>query len=123
MNEEAIGILPSHHCIFERPLANRSLRGMAERETVKGSLCRPNARMSSRCTAHVSVLMRQADVSPANRTLYRNTMWKFPNQLYRPKSPSRSKPVMPSVREKTGRAELSTSRHTQFPMICVSVVS
>ncbi len=52
--------------------------------------------MSSLCKAHVTVLMRQADVSPAKSMLYRKTMWKLPSQLYRPKSPSRSNLVIPT---------------------------
>lgn len=112
-----------HHWIFDSPLAIRSLKGIADRVTGKGSRWSPKARMSSRCTAQVTVLMRQAEVSPAKSTLYRKTMWKFPSQLYRPKSPNRSNLVIPRVREKTGSAELSTSRDTQFPMIWVRVVS
>lgn len=62
------------HWILDSPLARRSLKGTVERDTVKGSLWRPKARMSSLCTAQVTVLIREADVRPANSMLYRNTM-------------------------------------------------
>lgn len=62
------------HWILDSPLARRSLKGTVERDTVKGSLCRPKARMSSLCTAQVTVFIREADVRPANSMLYRKTM-------------------------------------------------
>lgn len=55
--------------------------------------------MSSLCTAHVTVLIKQAEVRPAKSTLYRKTMWKFPSQLYLPKSPSRSNLVIPKYNQ------------------------
>lgn len=60
--------------ILDSPLARRSLKGMVERDTVKGSLWRPKARMSSLCTAQVTVFIREAEVSPANSMLYIKTM-------------------------------------------------
>lgn len=52
-------------------------------------------------TAHVTVLIKQAEVRPAKSMLYRKTMWKFPSQLYLPKSPSRSNLVIPKYNDHT----------------------
>lgn len=72
-------------------------------------------------TVAVTLVVRLAAAAATNTTLYVSTSGKLASHLIRPKSPNKSKFVMPSVLASTGSAELSTSRMAQLPMICVTV--